>query len=85
MNETIGIPREVLEAPFPQDLVKTRPGAFGSSLGNLTQPDRLSFLIGGDEQNPSRAVLLACDAGHSSLALRGGLSVQVDCQLQALA
>jgi len=35
MNSGISLPREVLEAPFPKDLVKSRPGAFGGSLSYL--------------------------------------------------
>jgi hypothetical protein len=35
MNREIALPRETLEAPFPHDLVKTRPGAFGNSLSYI--------------------------------------------------
>jgi hypothetical protein len=35
MNPEICLPREVLEAPFPEGQVKTRPGAFGGSLSYL--------------------------------------------------
>ena len=35
MNSEICLPREVLEAPFPEGQVKTRPGAFGGSLSYL--------------------------------------------------
>jgi len=35
MNESIEIPREVLERPFPPDAIKTRPGAFGNTLSYI--------------------------------------------------
>ena len=35
MSQEIALPRNVLEAPFPEALVKTRPGAFGSQLSYL--------------------------------------------------
>ena len=35
MSREIALPREVLEAPFPEGLVKTRPGTFGSQLSYL--------------------------------------------------
>ncbi len=35
MIESIGIPRDVLETPFPPDQIKTRPGAFGSVLSYI--------------------------------------------------
>ena len=34
-NHTSPIPREILEAPFPPDAIKTRPGAYGGSLSYL--------------------------------------------------
>ena len=34
MNTAL-IPRDMLEAPFPPDLIKSRPGAFGNSLSYL--------------------------------------------------
>src|SRR6185369_15989817 len=33
-NESV-LPRELLEAPFPPELVKSRPGAFGTPLSYL--------------------------------------------------
>jgi hypothetical protein len=35
MNSEICLPRETLEAPFPEGQVKTRPGAFGGSLSYI--------------------------------------------------
>jgi hypothetical protein len=35
MRDDSTIPRDVLEAPFPEELVKTRPGAFGGELQYL--------------------------------------------------
>lgn len=35
MDTQIALPLEVLEAPFPDDLVKSRPGAFGNSLSYI--------------------------------------------------
>jgi hypothetical protein len=35
MNSEISLPRELLEAPFPESQVKTRPGAFGGSLSYI--------------------------------------------------
>jgi len=35
MNSEICLPREVLEAAFPETLVKTRPGAYGGSLSYI--------------------------------------------------
>jgi hypothetical protein len=35
MNAETALPREVLEAPFPAELIKTRPGAYGGSLSYL--------------------------------------------------
>ena len=32
MNQTQSIPRDILEAPFPPEAIKTRPGAYGGSL-----------------------------------------------------
>ena len=34
-GNSVPIPREVLEAPFPPELIKTRPGSFGASLSYL--------------------------------------------------
>lgn len=34
-TNSVPIPREVLEAPFPPDAIKTRPGAYGGSLSYL--------------------------------------------------
>jgi hypothetical protein len=35
MSNAVTIPRELLEAPFPAEAIKTRPGAFGNSLSYL--------------------------------------------------
>ena len=35
MSQEIALPREVLEAPFSEGLVKSRPGAFGGSLSYI--------------------------------------------------
>jgi hypothetical protein len=35
MNQTQSIPRDILEAPFPPEAIKTRPGAYGGSLRYL--------------------------------------------------
>ncbi|MBX3426611.1 MAG: hypothetical protein KF688_13100 [Pirellulales bacterium] len=47
-----------------QQLLDAVFDAFGGPLRNLAQSDRRSLAVGGDEQNPPRAVLVAGDAGH---------------------
>jgi hypothetical protein len=34
-GSTSTIPRDVLESPFPAEMIKPRPGAFGGSLSYL--------------------------------------------------
>jgi hypothetical protein len=53
MNESQSqsIPREILEAPFPPEAIKTRPGAYGGSLSYLeghTVIARLNEAFGGN-------------------------------------
>jgi hypothetical protein len=51
MNQTQSIPRDILEAPFPPEAIKTRPGAYGGSLSYLeghTVIARLNEAFGGN-------------------------------------